>query len=60
MITEYRLKDLDLGKPFIKYSTTIPVKAWRYEDDIFEHMTMDTWLHCRGSKSKTFSSLWRI
>ena len=27
---------------------SLPLSAWRFEDDIFEHMTLQSWNSCRG------------
>lgn len=38
----------------IKCSFKIPVKSWKFENDIWDYMTLESWLVCRGRYCKHF------
>lgn len=38
----------------VRCSFKIPVEAWRFKDDIWDYMTMGSWLECRGKHCYIF------
>ena len=38
----------------IKCSFKIPIKSWKFKDDIWDYMTLESWFTCRGRSCKHF------
>lgn len=38
----------------IKCSFRIPIKSWRFKDDIWDYMTLESWISCRGRDCNHF------